>query len=327
MDEWNEVGGAPENFEMHEYGVIYLDILGQKELMEELEQKKASSEEELQMQVVLRYIKKLLKNLKGVRHPSIGVQQFSDTTVIYIQLDGENSLVAEFLFVDLICALPNVIFEALKEGVLLRGAVAKGMAWEIKQNCLYGPVIRDASDLEGKVAQWPRVIVSNAVISLFKEHLPKRKKIIRDESDKSIQLQESIFVRGLDGIPQIALFPKAVLEVVAEKDEDRGRPQRTLEKFFVLGSRISKEIECRLNKLANDEVKLKDMNEYSKLLIRHKIFLQEVMTGIRLFAQYCEEKDSMTKEEYEGVINRIKNESKNEMSFSMPLCSIFEEEH
>ena len=35
----------------------------------------------------------------------------------------------------------------------------------------------------------------------------------------------------------------------------------------------------------------------------------------------------MTKEEYEGVINRIKNESKNGMSSSMPLCSIFEEEH
>lgn len=240
----NECDTAPmsETFEMHEYGVIYLDILGQKELMKKIESGEASSEDKEKMQAVLRHIKRISKELldvkkgflperadviysmhfagdEGVRKNDIqealtemalGVRQFSDTTMIYVRLDGKNSVIVHRLFFIFLGVLESSLFQSLKEGIFIRGAVAKGKAWKIDQDNLYGPVINDAYILEEKVAQWSRIVVSNEVISLFKEVLLKCKKEVLLCSP-FLQLAKTSFVKGLDGVCQLTFFAPAVL--------------------------------------------------------------------------------------------------------------------
>lgn len=56
-----------KNYEKHLYGVIYLDVLGQKELMKRLESGNATPEDEAQMQKVLGHVSHLLKRLTDLK--------------------------------------------------------------------------------------------------------------------------------------------------------------------------------------------------------------------------------------------------------------------
>lgn len=353
MDEWNDVGGAPENSEMHEYGVIYLDILGQKELMKKIESGEASSEDKEKMQAVLKYIRRISKELsevrkgflperadmiyimhferdEGVRKNDIqealtemafGVQQFSDTTMIYVRLDGKNAIVAHRLFFILLGALESALFQAFKNGVFVRGGVAKGNGWEIGEDNLYGPVIRDVYTLEEKVAQWSRVVVSNDVVALFRDVLSKCKQETL-LSLPFLQLAKTSFVKGLDGVCQLSLFPECVLEDIASDNSDRGHILKTVEHFFHAVKVINDDLKLHRDKLetAPDEIV-----ERSKLILRAKVFKQEVLNGIIRFVDICRDVGSLTEEECKEMACRVQKEAHDEMGFNTPLTLIFEE--
>lgn len=345
-----------ERFESHEYGVIYLDILGQKELMEKIEEGKASPESEEQMQKVLLRISSFLYELVKLRERTapdrasklyewfiknkigglnkkelkeslndlrFGIQQFSDTTMIYVRLDGMYPFMAHQLFSSLLCSLASSLFQYLKEGVFIRGAVAKGVGWELGMDNLYGPVIRDVYLLEEKVARWSRVVVSSDVVALYKNVLGECERM-RQMDAYGVKVLKSTFVTGLDGVCQLSLFPTIVLREIAENDGGRERSRRTLKYFFNIVKIINGELKSYQEELERNPTKIV---ETSKLILRTKMFKQEVMNGILRFIDICRKEGVLSEDECKGFKEKIQNEIYDEMGFATPLKEIFEEWH
>ena len=343
-----------KKFEKHEYGVIYLDILGQKELMKKLEAEEVNPEDEEKMQKVLKYIETFLHGLVALRGKSalekapilyecyiknwldgidyeeieaslkelvFGIQQFSDTTMIYVQLDGKEPFIARQLFSSLLCTLGSQLFQALKEGIFIRGGIAKGVGWVIGPDNLYGPVIHEVYTLEEKVAQWARVVVSNAVIALYKDVLYECQQEGQTNS-QGFQLLKTTIVKGLDGIFQLTLFPTAILQMIAKGDEKQEEPQRTMTHFCNVINVINDELGLFREKFA---VGPKKMIEISKLMLRAKMLKQEVMNGMLRFTNLCREAGTLSEGQCKEIENRVQKEMHDDMGFNTPLEVFFED--
>ncbi len=353
MSESIPMENVAKKFEKHEYGVIYLDILGQKELMRRLESKDAKPEDEEKMQKVLEHVKRISEELlmvkkgfskenakmihsmhfardKDIRQNDVqealkemmfGIQQFSDTTMIYVRLDGKNSIVAHQLFFILLGVLESSLFQALQDGIFIRGGVAKGKGWEIEENNLYGPVIEEVYTLEEKVAQWSRVVISNDVVALFRDVLSKCKQETL-LSLPFLQLAKTSFVKGLDGVCQLSLFPECVLEDIASDNSDRGHILKTVEHFFHAVKVINDDLKFHREKLAANS---NEIVERSKLILRAKVLKQEVLNGIIKFVDICRDVGSLTEEECKAIACQVQNEAHDDMGFNTPLTSIFED--
>ena len=181
-------------FQIGEYCVFYLDIMGQKKWLAELAKcEKAEAQKRVNdlAEPLLRFRKGVGKRvqeslddtrtllnamipndspqkdtiLKTVDDVSVGIQQFSDSTLLYVKMGSPVSFVALFMMVEFV--LFRMIDETAR-GFLLRGGIAIGNGWEVEKNCLCGRAISDAYDLESKVSNWGRVTVSELFLTRLK---------------------------------------------------------------------------------------------------------------------------------------------------------------
>lgn len=325
---------AQNHYEKHLYGVIYLDILGQKELMKRLELENASPEDEAEMQKVLGHIELLLAELKTLKdylspenakvifnsifdeslrsllgdiqekdvresleEAKFGIQQFSDTTMLYMKLDGIKPFMMYYVFGALICRLSDILINTFAKGIFIRGAITSGMAWEIGENNLYGPVIRDAYILEEQTAQWPRVIVSESVISLYVEDIKRIVKIVSKDS-LICRLATCQFIRGVDGIAQLALLPSTYLFLVAQGSSSVQR-QMKLNQLLEINKNINANIDSTLKEMDNKAAR--NLAELSKIIIRYKLLKKELLRGIVSFASTCDFCENQKKQQGEAV--------------------------
>lgn len=97
--------------------------------------------------------------LDKIRACHLGLQQFSDSTLFYASLEGEDC-VGLGVFVSWCLSLAANFIKVLSEHLAIRGAITLGKGWEIEPDCLYGPVIEDVYAIESKVAEFPRIVVS-----------------------------------------------------------------------------------------------------------------------------------------------------------------------
>ena len=109
-------------------------------------------------------IQKIPDVLKGplldqIKACHLGLQQFSDSTLFYASLEGEDS-VGLGIFVSWCLTLAINFIKLLSEHLMIRGGIALGKGWEIEPDCLYGPVLEDVYALESKIAEFPRIVVS-----------------------------------------------------------------------------------------------------------------------------------------------------------------------
>lgn len=100
------------------------------------------------------------KSLPDIKKLSLGIQQFSDTTVFYVNADSRVGLGVFSSW----CRILSLRYLGLvASGILIRGGIAIGRGWEISPNCLYGPVLEDVYHLEGKIADCPRIVTMHQV--------------------------------------------------------------------------------------------------------------------------------------------------------------------
>lgn len=97
-----------------------------------------------------------LRQAKSIR---MGIQQGSDTTLLYVKDDCE---VARMVVSMWMTVLPLQIIAAMSSGVLMRGCLTVGTGWEIRDNCLFGPVIHEAAEKEANEANYPRILVTDS---------------------------------------------------------------------------------------------------------------------------------------------------------------------
>ena len=97
--------------------------------------------------------------LEKMKECHLGLQQYSDSTLFYASLEGEDCI-GLGIFVSWCLSLAINFIKLLSEHLMIRGGIAVGKGWEIEPDCLYGPVLEDVSVIESKVAEFPRIVVS-----------------------------------------------------------------------------------------------------------------------------------------------------------------------
>ena len=175
---------------IRDYAVCYFDLLGQRDgLLRKVREAKDTTTVQREVELVSDAIRnfntaiasakekivsepdKILrlarvpqdeinKSLPSIKEISLGIQQFSDTTVFYVSADTPVGL---GVFTSWCRALSLYYLNLLTAGILIRGGIAIGKGWEISPNCLYGPVLEDVYHLEGKIADCPRIVTTHEV--------------------------------------------------------------------------------------------------------------------------------------------------------------------
>lgn len=331
MSEERENQEEKKSFEKHLYGVIYLDVLGQKELINKFAKNNASVDDERHLQKVLQHIKKLLDGLmklkeqfveenaealyhqisnnctstnssvllsdvtvervrNSLRETSFGIQQFSDSTLLYARLDGSDSCMAKVLLGLLVALLPGVMLEAFAKGIFFRGAITVGDAWELDDNNLYGSAIHEAYELEEKVAQWPRIVLSEKAVGFFTTDYKELIKVL-PKHNLSRKATESLFVRGVDEVPQFDLVPSGIYRIMCllnQKEEQEKFRQILINIKTKINEAILKVRQtfdaCEINKA-----------ELSKLTMRYRILKRDLLSSASLFERTCHACDESEK--------------------------------
>jgi hypothetical protein len=97
--------------------------------------------------------------LEDVKKVHVGAQQFSDSTLIYVRDTGT---VSRIVFEQCMVRCSYELVKAMGRGVYVRGAMSYGYGWELMPNCLFGPIIQEVYEIEQKVANTFRIVVTPA---------------------------------------------------------------------------------------------------------------------------------------------------------------------
>lgn len=90
---------------------------------------------------------------------NIGLQQFSDTSLFYIEDAGEMSwIIVRYMLEE----ISEHIIDLLKHDIYLRGCIAEGVGWEVESNCLFGPVLEECYNAEQKLAGYQRIVFTDS---------------------------------------------------------------------------------------------------------------------------------------------------------------------
>lgn len=149
MNNKDEVSRRSRGYE--ERIVAFVDILGFSSLVE-----KSNTD-----QRVYEQIKHALDTIQEIKKRSDGTNTkaatFSDSIVLSYSITAEKPLLN---------ALKNLVelqFELLRQGILVRGGVAKGPVRHV-QEMVFGPAMVAAYELESKYAVYPRIIIEKELI-------------------------------------------------------------------------------------------------------------------------------------------------------------------
>lgn len=126
------------------------------------------------------------------KHWPIEITQFSDSLVLSCKADDGATCVMLLEF------LAKLTLGAFQLGFLLRGGVTMGLLTHKEAGPLFGPAFIEAYALESKRAEWPRIIVEQAVVDLViktEQAMPKVKPI-------DLLFNDSI---GVEGKQQLTL--------------------------------------------------------------------------------------------------------------------------
>lgn len=177
--------------------VIFLDILGT--------QNRESFEELYKINNI--FHSRLEDNLKNNERPVIykrTIHTFSDCA--YIIYDYKDNIEDERKDIGLLTRVSifNTIIlvqNLLKEGFLVRGGISFGdVYYETERSLFFGPAINKAHQLESKEAIYPRILLSNEIVALFKRSVYRSyKKIEKDKVEYGIsEWQSKSILQNLD---------------------------------------------------------------------------------------------------------------------------------
>ena len=92
-------------------------------------------------------------------------QQFADTFVFYAPIRNSAGDTSVIPLYGLLSACCMAMLFSLAAGVPVRGALAVGTGVEICKNNFYGPALAEAHHFENKVAEYPRIVVSDSTLA------------------------------------------------------------------------------------------------------------------------------------------------------------------
>ena len=182
----NEQGGL----HLGDYVVLFLDLLGQKHLMEGqgfLPQNKqdavaAFHKTLTSVRKLHEYVDRFLGEelLKG----SVRLQRWSDGVMIFVPLGGPTK--------DVSCEAIFSVFEfagaMTLSGLAAQAPIRSGIdaSWgvELEQGELYGPAVANAYYYESVVAKYPRIAVSNRVAAVLNQRIRDAPDTLQGRAEK-----------------------------------------------------------------------------------------------------------------------------------------------
>lgn len=109
-----------------------------------------------------------------LRTGKVCFQRFSDGLVAFVSLRNDESILPMNGISVLLSSL-GILFPAfLAKGIPLRCGVDVGIGMEMNPNELYGPAVKNAYRLESQIAQYPRVILGEEIISYMRNYIPSK---------------------------------------------------------------------------------------------------------------------------------------------------------
>lgn len=212
-------------FKFEEYLVFYFDILGQKELLKNLKVDDHGNNGDVnkifscivefnaRMNRLLKKAKELSLNLiegstifateddkrkvlNSIEQMEVGLQQFSDLTMIYVKIGTPAVWFISFI---ILLEISTLMTFQMANGFIVRGSVVRGMGCKLENNCLYGPVLYEANEIETQIAQWGRMVFSLEAYKFFKEiTIIARRCGIKEDSDIVYGI-ENLIKKDIDG--------------------------------------------------------------------------------------------------------------------------------
>lgn len=141
-----------ENIYKEKY-CVYIDILGFKGLISELEHNSAKFDA---VRAVLRKIHTPQKVTKKAWYTEFRAQSISDAVAISTLPSGIGLL-------EILHAVKDLAIELLKEGYFIRGAIVKGSLYHDDQ-MIFGDALVQAFELESNIVKFPRVMITRKVL-------------------------------------------------------------------------------------------------------------------------------------------------------------------
>ena len=184
----------------------------------------------------------------------VGVLQGSDTTMLYVRDSGELTWIVLSMW---LLKLPHFILTAMREGVFVRGCLLRGTAWEIKDNCLFGPVIQAADEIERTQADYPRIVATNEFVYKCVETCNAIERMKPGSTDRNHSLL--CFDKDKDGSFYLDYLGMRAVKCIGEIFL---REKRDLHELANLIRGVRGEIVARLERFKDERVHQK----YEKLL-------------------------------------------------------------
>jgi hypothetical protein len=192
--------------------VIFIDILGFKELLNETTDKEGNDNEE--------GITKLTKAYKSIRDVWDLDKVSSDSSILKktSKQDKQITIFSDCIVISFpakekseifytLLEVKWVILRLISQGILCRGAISYGKLLH-NDKFIFGPALVEAYILESKAANYPRVILDRSIIDLAGS--ARSENHTREEE---IEYVESLLEKDLDGMYYIDYFAKAQEEL------------------------------------------------------------------------------------------------------------------
>ena len=153
----------------------------------------------------------------------IGCQHFSDTTVIYSPLVNLKGALTFHGVHNMLIAAGSTLLSALAERVAFRGGIEVGVGVEYWTKEIYGPVLRDAYNLESSVAEYPRVVLGNKVMEYIHQVTANRETDLLSTLNRDMAAAcKALICVDQDGVPIVDYLGKGFRNItdIADLTED-----------------------------------------------------------------------------------------------------------
>ena len=154
------------------------------------------------------------ERLDEIRNLKVGIQQFSDSTLIYVRDTGD---VARLVFQQLMMRTAFEMIKAMAKHVFMRGSMVYGAGWEVGMNCLFGPVLQQAYEMEERVAFSFRIVVSS---EFFRVASGEMKALASAGADTTKPFPFKLISREPDGLLCFDYLAKDALQEYRRYDVD-----------------------------------------------------------------------------------------------------------
>jgi hypothetical protein len=291
-----------ENLEVSYYAVAFIDLLGQKDVLRELDYLPQNDEEKAKFIATLKKTagvvddlnRSMTSFLEAATRRSVDTtipeplrdfvlqmtkwevkhQRFSDGIMLFTSLSSKISPCPVVGVGTLLMVCSSLMLLSLAKGHPIRGGIDVGVGLELYPNELYGPAVGNAYHLENSIAQYPRIVVGDSLVEYLRQGEVKEEKdavsIFRKKASESCL---DFISEDTDGHAILSYLGKGASEV--------------------FGNTIDREILEQVTKFVGSQGEKYRQEKNTKLIMRYLLLTQYICSCLPLWFKK-DEKHGMT---------------------------------